>query len=102
MNAAICHVNIVDAASGLADQSEARQALDQCRGDTRALSDQHHGVSNCEPFGERIDVLERVMINSERMGPQFGEAVESVDRTLVIVQYYNIQGPEGRFVEGCS
>jgi hypothetical protein len=78
-------VDVAGAASGLADQPQARQAGEQGLADGGALADEHQRLGGEETLDESIEVANGVPMDDHLVPRQPGEAGKAANGALVVV-----------------
>ena len=74
----------IDAA--LADEPQARQALEQRGADLRALADEDQRLDVAQALGERVDVLDVIVEDGDVERRQLREAGKRAQRVEVVVE----------------
>ncbi len=78
-------VDVAGGVTGLADEAELRQAIDELRGDRRPRADEHDGVGIREAPRQRVDAGHRVVVDLDVEAREPRKAVQVPDRVLIVV-----------------
>src|SRR5688500_8654439 len=88
--------------AALADEPQARQALDERLADRRALADQHQRLGVLQPPGLHVAVPGVIVPDRRLVAVALAVALERAHRVLVVVEDGDVQGSIPRYSQSPS